>query len=90
MTISVKEFAELLLSTGHSHHHAYAVSDGADPEWALWYAPHLQTHLFDKLPELPTRSKLIYLLLAAEKEYPVSENPEWPPLYAKFMLDELT
>lgn len=89
-TITVDELADLLVSTGHRHHEAYAVSDGADPEWALWYAGSLQTHLWNRAGTLPTRSLLVRLLLNAEAEFlEAGGEGAWAPSYARHILDAL-
>lgn len=80
--------AELLVSTGHHHHQAYASSDGVDPEWALWYAGYLQTTWWDRSGEVPTRSALVHLLVEADRRFePTAEHPDWPPFYADLILD---
>lgn len=43
--ITADELAVLLVDAGHHHHDAYGESDGADPEWPLWYAQLLLAHL---------------------------------------------
>ena len=90
MTTTVEELAELLLETGHHHHQAYISSEGVDPEWALWYAGYLQTRLWDRAGSLPTRSSLVHLLVQAEKDFvAIPDAPDWPPAYAKYMLENL-
>ena len=37
--------AALLLDAGRAHHKAFETTDGADPEWPVWYADHLQRDL---------------------------------------------
>lgn len=82
---------ELLQETGHHHHHAYQSSDGIDPEWALWYAGYIQTRLWDKLGEVPTRSRIIHLLLSADEAFQAAGSEgEWPPFYAKYMIERLS
>ncbi|MGI9613225.1 MAG: hypothetical protein ACR2QO_09970 [Acidimicrobiales bacterium] len=89
--ITVGELADLLVETGHHHHQAYISSDGIDPEWALWYAGYLQTKLWDRAGIVPTRSSLIHLLVQAEKDFVATpEAPDWPPAYARMMLDSLS
>lgn len=89
-TITAAELADLLLEAGHRHHQAYAVTDGADPEWALWYAGYLQARLWDRTGSLPTRSKLVHLLLAAEEQHGATDGDvPWPPFYAESMLAAL-
>lgn len=86
------DLAELLLETGHHHHQAYIESDGADPDWALWYAGYIQARLWDSLGSLPSRSRLVHLLLSAEEAHLAEGDPElaWPPYYAKYMMERLT
>jgi NAD(P)H-hydrate epimerase len=82
---------ELLLETGDHHHHAYQSSEGIDPEWALWYASYIQTRIWDQLGEVPTRSRLVHLILAAEEAYEVAQSDgEWSPFYAQYLLERLT
>lgn len=84
--LTVESLAALIMKTGHKHHEAYISSDGIDPEWALWYSGFLQANLFGLVEEIPTRSSLIHLLIQANIDYPVDDNPEWPKSYAVDML----
>jgi len=47
--------ADLLHEAAETHHRVYRITDGADPDWASWYADWLTGH-----SELPT-------LLGAER-----------------------
>ena len=88
--ITPTELADLLVETGHRHHEAYRSSDGVDPEWALWYAGFLQARIWYRVGAVPTRSALVHLLVEAELRFePTGEFPEWPPFYARLMLDQL-
>lgn len=83
--------AELLMETGHHHHQAYISSDGIDPEWALWYSGYLQSRIWDAFGEIPTRSRLIQLLLSAEEEFnSTNQEGPWPPYYAAYMTERLS
>ncbi len=85
-----KDLAELLMETGHHHHQAYISADGVDPEWALWYSGYLQSRMWDRAGVIPTRSRLIQLLLNAEESYNASGSSDpWPPIYAAQMLAAL-
>ena len=87
----IENLAELLVETGHQHHHAYETSDGIDPEWALWYAGYLQTRLWDRFGAVPTRSQLVHLLLAAEEAFEAGDDDgPWPTFYARYLADRLT
>ena len=90
-TLSVPELAEILMAAGHHHHQAYISSDGVDPEWAMWYSSYLQAQIWDRAGEIPTRSTLVHLLIEADKNFePTEEHPDWPPVYARYMLEELS
>ncbi len=85
--IAEPELAELLRRTGHAHHAAYAATNGADPEWALWYAGYLQAHLDTRLGRVLTRSELTYLLIDAERSHTASgADRPWPEHYAARIL----
>jgi NAD(P)H-hydrate epimerase len=89
--ISEEDISKLFRETGERHHEAYEVSEGADPEWALFYAGYLQSRLWDGLGRLPTRSELIHLLVAADKAFQATAraNEQWPEFYAKFFVENL-
>lgn len=61
----------LLHEAGETHHRVFRIVDGADDDWASWYAQWLID-----LPELPgllgtrpVRSELVYLLVSLDKQY---------------------
>ncbi len=43
----IADLAQLFRHAAVAHHEAYSATDGADPDWPLWYADYL----YDKLPE---------------------------------------
>jgi hypothetical protein len=86
-SINAPELAGLLTEAGSRHHAAYKAANGVDPEWASWYAPFLQARLADRLGSLPTRSDLVYLLVAAERAFQGSPGEQWADFYAAFILD---
>ena len=89
-SITEAELAALLQQTADRHHDAFIESDGADPDWALWYAPYLQAHLWERAGRLPTRSELVYLLVGAERAHAASGGDEaWPIAYARHLLSGL-
>ena len=51
-----------------AHHQAYIETDGADPEWPLWYAEHLRERLGALLNASFTKSELVYLLILVANE----------------------
>jgi hypothetical protein len=54
-----------------AHHQAYIETDGADQEWPLWYAEHLQERLGALLNASFTKSELVYLLILVANEQPL-------------------
>lgn len=88
--MTTEELAALLIETGQHHHHAYIDADGADPEWALWYAGYLQTKIWDSVGAVPARSSLVHLLIEAEKRFRADDQAtEWPSYYADVILENL-
>ncbi len=90
--MNTSDLAELLMETGHHHHQAYIEADGTDPEWALWYAGYLQTRIWDGFGSIPTRSRLVHLLLGAEEAHGAAGDDAgaWPPFYATFIAEGLS
>ena len=79
---------DMLHQTAEDHHVAYKATDGVDPDWSIWYAPHLLELGFDKLLRATIlKSDLIYLLVRADKEQ-MSEAPgaAWERYYADFFI----
>ncbi len=74
---------DLLLETDRAHHAAFAATDGADPEWPIWYAEHLQTPLTEAMQMPFTKSQLVYCLINADLEL-TARTPEsnWAEFYA--------
>ena len=77
--------ASLLEEASETHHRVYRITDGADDDWASWYADGLLDH--SELPELlgarPVRSHLVHALVDLERAYTRdSEGEAWPAFYA--------
>jgi hypothetical protein len=90
MDPDVQPVADLLHEAGETHHRVYRIVDGADPDWASWYADWLIN--LSELPTLlgtkPVRSELVYLLVLLDKQYAEQAPDEpWEPFYAARMLD---
>ncbi len=88
-----KEIAELLHDAGETHHVVFAITEGADDDWASWYSEWL-TNL-SKLPELlgtkPVRSELTYMLVRLDKEYTERAPSErWEDYYARALVENFT
>ncbi|NND01404.1 MAG: hypothetical protein HKN91_01325 [Acidimicrobiia bacterium] len=75
---------EALLESAASEHHAvFDESDGADPEWPLWYASYLVDRLRTSAGFAGTRSELVYWLVRLDKEYGEADSAiPWPRFYA--------
>lgn len=81
--------AALLHEAGETHHLVFRIVDGADDDWASWYADWLVNH--SELPELlgvrPVRSELVYVLVGLDKEFTEGTPTEpWPEYYATRVL----
>jgi hypothetical protein len=81
---------ELLHEAGEIHHRVYRIVDGADDDWASWYADWLidLSELPDILGAKPVRSELVYMLVKLGKDY-AAESPDetWEDFYARALVD---
>jgi hypothetical protein len=78
--------SELLHEAGETHHQVYRIVDGADDDWASWYADWLIN--LSELPELlgtkPVRSELVYMLVRLDKEFTdKGHGSKWEDYYAQ-------
>ena len=84
----LEKLESLFKETGGAHHRAFEESEGADPEWPTWYSGHLQDTRNEMFGATITKSELVYLLVAAEKERDQrAPGAHWPRYYAKFFLE---
>ena len=69
MTGTLEQVSGLLHEAGETHHQVFRIVDGADDDWASWYAQWLidLSELPDLLGARPVRSELIYLLVSLDK-----------------------
>ena len=77
--------AKLLEEAAETHHRVYRITDGADDDWASWYADWLLQ--LSELPALlgttPVRSELAYTLVQLGKDYAEAAPAEpWDEFYA--------
>jgi hypothetical protein len=87
------KIAELLHEAGETHHRVFRIVDGADDDWASWYADWLLnlSELPDLLGTRPVRSELVYQLVSLDKEYTESQPADpWPDYYAARLVDRFT
>jgi hypothetical protein len=80
---------ELLHEAAETHHQVFRITDGADDDWASWYAEWLVT--LSELPELlgtkVVRSELTYMLVRLDKEYTERRQAErWEDYYARELI----
>jgi NAD(P)H-hydrate epimerase len=82
-----QQLADLFREAGRAHHQAFLATNGADAEWPLWYADYLLEKLRQHLAADLTKSELVYLLVAADREQKrLAPKDDWPTFYAKFFL----
>src|SRR6267143_5443079 len=74
MTGTPEQVSGLLHEAGETHHQVFRIVDGADDDWASWYAQWLidLSELPDLLGGRPVRSEVIYLLITYAALYPES------------------
>jgi hypothetical protein len=85
----VAKISELLHEAAETHHTVYRITDGADEDWASWYADWLirMSELPDLLGRTPVRSELVSLLVSLDREYgEASPDERWEDFYARELL----
>jgi hypothetical protein len=80
-----ERISALLHEAGAVHHVVYRITDGADDDWASFYADWLIDH--SELPEAlggaPTRSHLVHELVESERAFADAAPPAtWEDFYA--------
>ena len=85
-----RRVADLLHEAGEVHHVVYRITDGADNDWASFYADWLTRHseLGDVLAGTPVRSHLVHELVECDRAYTAAEPAEpWEEWYAGRLLE---
>jgi hypothetical protein len=87
-----QQVSELLHEAAETHHRVFRIVDGADDDWATWYADWLVN--LSELPALlgakPARSELTYLLVGLGRQYAAEAPGEsWEPYYARRIIEQL-
>ncbi|HKA92994.1 MAG TPA: hypothetical protein VKE97_04270 [Acidimicrobiia bacterium] len=93
MADTATSISGLLHEVSETHHSVYRIVDGADDDWASWYADWLirLSELPDLLGVTPVRSELVYMLVRLDKEYTDQQRSEpWEQYYAGQLLDHFT
>ena len=90
MADTTAQIAALLHEAGETHHQVYRIVDGADDDWASWYADWLLT--LSELPQLlgsaPVRSHLVHELVQLDRDYSAEPRDErWEDWYAERLLE---
>lgn len=83
-----KNISALLVEAGKAHHQAFVATDGADPDWPIWYAGYLQEPLEKLLQTSFTKSELVYCLMNAELERDaLAPESDWHEFYAGHFIE---
>jgi hypothetical protein len=85
MNERTRRVGELLHEAGEVHHVVYRITDGADDDWASFYADWLIDHseLAETLGRPPTRSHLVHELVECERAFAeAAPAGPWPDFYA--------
>ncbi|WP_421725386.1 glutaredoxin family protein [Bauldia sp.] len=79
---------DLFKETAEAHHTAFAATDGADPDWPMWYGEHLRDPISKVLGVDFTRSDLVFCLMTADLEHTARESGEpWQASYADHFIE---
>ncbi len=86
MSETSRAVSKLLHEAAETHHRVYQIVDGADPDWASWYADWLVnlSPLADLLRVKPVRSELTYMLVSLDKQFTQATLAQaWEDFYAE-------
>jgi len=89
MSDTTARVRDLLHEAAETHHQVYRITDGADDDWASWYADWLVrlSELPDILGRRPVRSELTYNLVALDREYTAASTDQpWEEYYAERLI----
>ncbi|GAA3112853.1 hypothetical protein [Streptosporangium carneum] len=87
----VEQVRDVLHEAAETHHEVYRIVNGADDDWASWYADWLinLSELPDLLDTTPVRSELVYELVGLHREYTAkAPAQDWESFYAQRLLDD--
>jgi hypothetical protein len=82
----IRRVSDLLHEAGEVHHVVYRITDGADDDWASFYASWLIDHseLSETLGRPPTRSHLVHELVESERAFSATKpSASWQDFYAE-------
>jgi hypothetical protein len=81
-----ERISDLMNEAGAVHHVVYRITDGADDDWASFYADWLIDHseLPETLGRAPTRSHLVHELVESERALAeMAPGTRWQDVYAE-------
>jgi hypothetical protein len=81
-----RRISDLLHEAGEVHHTVYRITDGADDDWASFYADWLIDHseLPEALGSAPVRSHLVHELVESELWMAeAGSDARWEDVYAE-------
>jgi hypothetical protein len=84
------EVAAILHDAAETHHGVWAITEGADDDWATWYADWLVnlSRLPDALGRHPVRSHLTHALVQLDRGFAASGDAgPWEAWYAARLSD---
>lgn len=88
MENKIQALADLLQETGHEHHQAFIDTDGADPDWPIWYANYLVDRLGNLLDATFTRTQIVVLLVELDRQQQATApGTNWMRFYAKVLVN---
>jgi len=80
--------AELLRETGQAHHQAFAATDCADPDWAIWYAQRLEGRLPQLLGASLSQTEICRALADLAEEHEARKpDADWARFYAAALVE---
>jgi hypothetical protein len=90
MSEPTSRVAELLHEAAETHHRVYRITDGADEDWASWYADWLTrlSELPDLLSRRPVRSELTFQLVTLDRAHAAEASTKpWEEYYAERLVE---
>lgn len=88
MSDAGEALATLFVETGKAHHKAFIATDGADPDWPIWYADYVHEPIAKLLDGGHTRTELVVAFVDAAAEHQARAPDEpWSEFYARYFCE---
>ena len=84
---TIDALTEQFEATGHAHHAAFAATDGADENWAIWYAQYLRPRLREIGVDKVEQDLVAWLVRTDDERDARADDVPWPAYYAKSFAD---